>query len=85
MRDITVSARISQELGQQLDTLAQSLRRSRSWVIEEALRGYITSEMQFIEAVNEGIRAADVDDVVDHEVVMAEMDALLQQSTTRQP
>lgn len=61
----------------QITTLAQALRRNRSWVIEEAVRGYIQLEQQFIEAVQEGIRADDAGDVVAHEAVMAEAEALL--------
>ncbi len=73
MKDVTISARIPKELSEQLSTLARALRRNRSWVIEEALRGYITSETQFLEAVDEGLRAAEDGDVVDHDTVTAIM------------
>jgi predicted transcriptional regulator len=73
MKSVTVAARIPEELNEQLVTVAQALRRDRSWVIEEALRSYLASEMQFIEAVREGIRADDAGEVVDHEVVVADM------------
>jgi predicted transcriptional regulator len=77
MREVTISARIPKELSQQITTIAQALRRNRSWVIEEAIRGYIESEKQFIEAVEQGIRADDGGDVVSHEAVMKEIDDLL--------
>ncbi len=77
MKEVTISARVSEELSQQITTLAQALRRNRSWVIEEAVRGYIQSEQQFIKAVQEGIRADDAGDVVSHDMVMAEAEALL--------
>lgn len=73
MKDVTISARIPEELSAQLSTLAQALRRNRSWIIEEALRGYIASETEFLEAVDEGLRAAESGDVVDHETVNAIM------------
>jgi predicted transcriptional regulator len=73
MKDVTISARIPEELSDQLSTLAQALRRNRSWVIEEALRGYIASETEFLEAVDEGLRAAESGDVVEHEAVNAIM------------
>jgi predicted transcriptional regulator len=75
MADRTITARIPEELGQQLDTLAAALRRDRTWVIKEALRGYISNEMQFLEAVEEGIRAADAGDLVDHSEVVKDMEA----------
>lgn len=77
MKEVTISARIPEELSEQLTTLAEALRRNRSWVIEEAIRSYIESEKQFLEAVEEGIRADEAGDVVPHEEVMREVDVLL--------
>lgn len=77
MKDVTISARVPEELSQRITTLAQALRRNRSWVIEEAIRCYIKSEQQFIEAVQEGIRADDAGDVSSHDDVMAEAETLL--------
>lgn len=76
MKAVTISARIPEELSQQLTALARALQRNRSWVIEDALRGYIQPEQQFVEAVQGGIRA-DAGDVVPHDAVMAETDTLL--------
>ena len=70
MKAVTVSARIPEELNEQLTTLSQALRRNRSWVIEEALRGYIASEQQFLEAVAEGLREADAGQFVEHQEVV---------------
>lgn len=77
MKEVTISARIPAELSQQITALAQGLRRNRSWVIKEALRGYLASEQQFLEAVEEGIRDMKAGKVVPHEAVMQEIDDLL--------
>ncbi|HVC34012.1 MAG TPA: ribbon-helix-helix protein, CopG family [Chloroflexota bacterium] len=77
MKGVTISARIPEELSQQVTTLAQALRRNRSWIIEEAIRGYVESEKQFLDAVAEGIRADVAGDVVPHEVIVTEIDDLL--------
>lgn len=77
MKAVTISARIPEELSEQLSTLARALQRNRSWVIEEALRGFIQSERQFVEAVQEGIRADDAEEVITHDAVMAETETLL--------
>lgn len=77
MKEVTISARIPEDLSQQINVLAQALRRNRSWVIEEAIRGYIASEKQFVEAVEEGIREMEAGNVVPHETVMKEIDDLL--------
>jgi predicted transcriptional regulator len=77
MKEVTISARITEELSQQITTLAQALRRNRSWVIEEAIRSYVESERQFIAAVQEGQCAADAGDVILHDDVMRDVDDLL--------
>lgn len=73
MKEVTISARIPQELSEELTSLAQALKRNRSWVIEEALRGYIASEKQFLDAVEEGLRDLEAGDVVDHAEVVEMM------------
>jgi predicted transcriptional regulator len=82
VKEVTISARVSEELSQQITALAQALRRNRSWVIEEAVRGYLHSEQEFLEAVREGIRADDAGDVLAHDVVMAEAETLLNAHAT---
>jgi RHH-type rel operon transcriptional repressor/antitoxin RelB len=73
MKDISVSARVSEDVGRQLDRLAAATNRSRSWVVGEAIRSYLAKEVQFLEAVEEGIRAYESGDVVDHSVVVEEV------------
>jgi predicted transcriptional regulator len=66
MKDVTISARIPQDLSEELMSLAQALRRNRSWVIEEALQGDIASEKQFLEAVEEGLRELEAGELIDN-------------------
>ena len=73
MKAVTISARIPEDLSDQLSTLAEALQRNRSWIIEEALRGYIVSEQQFLEAVDKGLREVEAGDVIDNETVKARM------------
>lgn len=78
MKDqITITARIPNDLGGALATLAGALQRPRSWVIEEALREYIAREQSFLEAVDEGLRADAAGDLVEHSEAVAELDAIL--------
>lgn len=77
MKDVTVSARIPEELNQQLTTTSQALRRDNSWIIKEAIRTYLPSAKRLLETIEEGIRADEVGDTVPHEEVMREVDALL--------
>lgn len=77
MKEVTISARVPEALSEQINTLAQLLQRNRSWVIKEALRGYIESERQYLEAVEEGIRADDEGRVVPHEMVVKHIHDLI--------
>jgi len=70
---MTISARVPEDLGQQVDELATALKRNRSWVIEEALRAYVSREMQFLAAVREGIEAYERGEVVPHSQVVEEI------------
>jgi predicted transcriptional regulator len=71
MKDVTISARVPEELGQQIDRLAAAANRNRSWVVEEALRAYLAKEVQFLEAVEKGIDAYKSGNVIDHSEVAA--------------
>ncbi|MGH6830433.1 MAG: CopG family ribbon-helix-helix protein [Dongiaceae bacterium] len=65
-KDTAIAARIDFDLDQQLRRLAAATRRSRSWHIAEALRGYLTAEREFLAAVAEGQRALAEGKVVGH-------------------
>ena len=67
------SIRLEDALASRLDTLAEALDRPRTWVIERALERYLDAETQFLEAVEEGIQAAEAGDVVDHAVVLGDI------------
>lgn len=74
MKTVSIGARISEQLDRDLRTLASATGRSRSWLVAEALRSYVAAEKQFIEAVEEGIKAADEGRLVDHDTVVAEFE-----------
>lgn len=49
----TTSFRMDDDLSPQLDEIAQSLRRSKSWIINDALRLYIEREQRRQEMLRE--------------------------------
>jgi predicted transcriptional regulator len=53
------------------NSLAAATRRSKSWLIAEALKSYVEAEKEFIEAVEEGIKAANQSRLIDHDAVVA--------------
>jgi predicted transcriptional regulator len=79
----TTSVRLSESRLDQLDRLARSLDRSRSWVIEQAVERYLDYEEWFAEAVREGIAAADRGELVPHDQVMKEVRARIAKARKR--
>ncbi len=74
MKTVTIGARISEALHRDLAKLAAATGRSKSWLVADALSSYVQSEKAFIEAVEEGIRAAEEGRLVDHDAVVAEFE-----------
>jgi predicted transcriptional regulator len=67
----TVASRLDEDLASELDQLAQQTGRSRSTLIEEALRSYISSERDFLAKVDAGLADLDAGRVTDHKTVAA--------------
>ena len=53
----TTSFRMDDDLGPKLDDIAQSLRRSKSWIINDALRLYIEREQRKQRMLQETLEA----------------------------
>lgn len=66
----TASIRVDEQVLERLDRLAQTMDRSRSWVIAQAIEQYLDHEEWFVQAVEAGIEAADRGDLIPHDQVM---------------
>ena len=60
----TASIRVDEQVLDRLDRLAQTMDRSRSWVIAQAIEQYLDHEEWFVQAVEAGIEAADRGDLI---------------------
>lgn len=76
-KSITISARVDADLDDQLERLAEATKRSKSWLVNEALRFYVANEQQFLTAVEEGKQALRDGKVVDHETVVAAFEQIV--------
>ena len=56
-----ISARISSELDEGLDLIAEATKRSKSHLMEEALQEFVAKKAWMISAVKQAIKAADED------------------------
>ena len=62
-----------------LDHIAGSLDRSRNYLVNQAIQEYLETHAWQIEKITQGIEEAERGDLVDHDQVMQEMDALIEQ------
>ena len=77
MTDTTITVRVSTELRDRLERIAQATRRSKSFLANEAIARYVESEAEIIEGILEGLAELDAGKGIPHEEVMAEIDAML--------
>lgn len=69
----TTSFRIDDELDKKLDDIAQKLRRSKSWIINDALRVYIEQEerkQQMLRETEEAIADLEAQRIISGKEVM---------------
>ena len=75
------TVRAESDLVHQLDHLADSLDRSRNYLVNQALKEYLKHHAWQIEKITQGIAAADRGELVDHDEVMKEMENLIERKT----
>jgi RHH-type transcriptional regulator, rel operon repressor / antitoxin RelB len=78
-KSITLAARVDADLDAELSRLATATGRSKSWLINEALRSYVANERQFLAAVEEGKQALRDGRVIDHQTVVTAFERLIAQ------
>lgn len=68
----TMTIRVTPDLKEKLGRLAESTRRSRSYLAVEAVEAYVNRELQIIEGIHQGLADMRAGRVTPHEDVMAE-------------
>jgi len=74
------TVRTDSETAHRLEKLASRLDRSRNYLVNQAIKEYLELHTWQIEKIQEGIEAADRGEVIAHEAVMVEMDAMIEES-----
>jgi RHH-type rel operon transcriptional repressor/antitoxin RelB len=60
MASLTISTRIDTKIAKKLDSLSKATRRSKSFLAAEAIEKYIDDQAWQIDAINKGIKEADL-------------------------
>jgi len=76
------TVRAESNIVHKLDHIAGSLDRSRNYLVNQATQEYLETHTWQIEKITQGIEAADRGELVGHDQVMQEMDALIEQKST---
>ncbi|MBP6818550.1 MAG: ribbon-helix-helix protein, CopG family [Ferrovibrio sp.] len=76
----TITARIDPELDAALARIAETQGRSKSAIITEALQSYASYDAWIRAQVQIGLDQADAGELIPHEEVMAEMDAIIERA-----
>ena len=63
------SVRLDDDTLERVGQMAKSMDRPRAWLMAHAIKQFVDREEWFIDEVNQGIKAADAGDLVDHESV----------------
>ncbi len=79
MSKSTITFRTDETRKAELDTLAKSLNRDRSFVINEAIDNHLSMYDWQIRHIKKGLEQAKRGDFVSHESVMAKMDKMREQ------
>ena len=69
-KSVTIAARVDADLDAELERLASATGRSKSWLINEALRSYVANEQQFLAAIEEGKQALRDGKAIDHATIV---------------
>ena len=75
------TVRAESNIVNQLDGMADSLDRSRNYLVNQAIKEYLDTHGWQIDKVMKGIEAADRGEFISHSNVMKEMDTLIQSKT----
>jgi len=76
------TVRAESNIVHKLHHIAGSLDRSRNYLVNQATQEYLETHTWQIEKITQGIEAADRGELVGHDQVMQEMDALIEQKST---
>ena len=79
----TMTIRLSADLKEKLDRLAEATRRSRSFLAGEALAAYVERELRIVEGILEGLADVKAGRVTPHHEVMDMIDAMIAEARKR--
>jgi predicted transcriptional regulator len=78
------TVRTEPDIIHQLDHMADSLGRSRNYIVNQALKEYLQHHAWQIEKITRGIETADRGELVNHDDMMQELEDLIEEKAKSQ-
>ena len=78
-----ITARIDEETLELVDRVSKARGRSRAWFAARVIEQVARSEAEFLAFIQEGIDDIEADRIVEHEEVVAELDAMIAHAEER--
>lgn len=76
-KSVTITVRVDQETNRLLDVLAESTKRSKSFLAGAAISNYAAREMEIIAGIEAGMADRDSGRVIPHDDVMDNIDHVI--------
>ena len=73
------TVRTEPDIVHQLDHMADSLDRSRNYLVNQAIKEYLEAHAWQVEKITQGIAAADRGELVEHDDMMRELEELIEE------
>lgn len=73
----TMTIRISPDVKDKLGRLAQGTRRSRAFLVSEAVEAYVDRELEILDGIQRGLADVVAGRMVPHDEAMAELQAVI--------
>ena len=73
---VTIAARVSRKVENDLNEVAKAMGRSRSWLVAQAVEQFVENERQFIEAVKAGESSSRTQPLHDHDTILADIERM---------
>ena len=78
------TVRTDPDIVHQLDHMADTLDRSRNYLVNQAIKEYLQAHTWQIEKITQGIAAADRGELIDHDDMMRELEDLIEEKSKSQ-
>lgn len=69
------SVRLDEETLERIGAMADAMDRPRAWLMAQAIKQFVQQEAWFVDAVEQGIAAADAGKLLDHASIKARWEA----------